>query len=97
MNHAAGVFGLRLTPASASFRPPGGWTSSRPARRLDKRYPGPLDALGQPRLELIVVPDLGTGALASLAGRPGTRVTPDGRHFYDLDYELAHQQEDPQA
>lgn len=124
MNQACGVFDVTLTPEPGEFPA---------ARRLDKRYHGPLDAVGQglmlsfvspvpgsagyvaiervagtldgregsfvlqhhgvmdrgqPRLEVVVVPDSGTGALAGLAGRLDIRIEPDGRHVYTLDYTL---------
>lgn len=42
---------------------------------------------GAQQLEIIVVPDSGTGDLAGLSGRMGIRIS-EGRHYYDLDYSL---------
>jgi hypothetical protein len=42
---------------------------------------------GEPRLEVTVVPDSGTGQLAGLAGRL-TIVIAGGKHSYDLEYTL---------
>lgn len=42
---------------------------------------------GQPSLDIGVVPDSGTGALAGLTGRMRIRVE-GHRHFYDFDYDL---------
>ena len=46
---------------------------------------------GTPRLEIIVVPDSGTGALAGLAGSMAIEIAPGGKHAYTFDYTL----EDP--
>jgi uncharacterized protein DUF3224 len=43
---------------------------------------------GASQLAIAVVPDSGTGELASLAGTMTLKVT-DGKHFYDFDYTLA--------
>ena len=43
---------------------------------------------GTPSLSLTVVPDSGTGALASLSGRMAIDIV-DGRHFYTFDYAIA--------
>jgi Protein of unknown function (DUF3224) len=44
---------------------------------------------GAPRLEIIVVPDSGTGELAGLAGKMAIAITPDGKHSYDFEYTIA--------
>jgi hypothetical protein len=42
---------------------------------------------GEPTLDVLVVPDSGTGELRGLSGRLGIRI--EGKaHFYDFDYEL---------
>ena len=43
---------------------------------------------GAPRLEIIVVPDSGTGALTGLAGSMAIEIAPGGKHSYTLDYTL---------
>ncbi|HJT98527.1 MAG TPA: DUF3224 domain-containing protein [Rhodanobacteraceae bacterium] len=43
---------------------------------------------GAPRLEIIVVPDSGTGELAGLAGSMKIIIESGGKHFYELDYTL---------
>ena len=43
---------------------------------------------GEGKLDIIVVPDSGTGELAGLSGRLGIEIT-GGKHFYTFDYELA--------
>jgi len=43
---------------------------------------------GKPFLNIIVVPDSGTGELAGLAGTMKIRIE-GGKHFYDFDYTLA--------
>ena len=42
---------------------------------------------GAPSLEIMVVPDSGTGELAGLSGTMGIRIE-DGKHFYDFSYAL---------
>jgi len=42
---------------------------------------------GAPKLDLTVVPDSGTGALAGLSGRMTIEIV-DGKHFYTFDYVL---------
>lgn len=42
---------------------------------------------GVPTLELTVVPDSGTDALAGLSGRIAIDII-DGKHFYTFDYEI---------
>lgn len=42
---------------------------------------------GQPSLDLTVVPDSGTEALAGLYGRIAIDIV-DGKHYYTFDYEL---------
>ncbi len=44
---------------------------------------------GQPRLEIIVVPDSATGALAGLTGTMNIVIAEGGKHFYELEYALA--------
>ncbi len=43
---------------------------------------------GQPMLSITVVPDSGTGELRGLKGSMQIRIEPDGKHFYDFDYEI---------
>ncbi len=43
---------------------------------------------GEPSMSITVVPDSGTGELASLSGKLGIRIE-GGKHFYDFDYALA--------
>ena len=43
---------------------------------------------GQPQLSVTVVPDSGTGELRGLKGSMQIRIEPDGKHFYDFDYEI---------
>jgi len=43
---------------------------------------------GQPKLEISVVPDSGTGELAGISGTLTVEIT-GGKHFYDLEYALA--------
>lgn len=43
---------------------------------------------GQPQLSVTVVPDSGTGELRGLKGSMTIRIEPDGKHFYDFDYEI---------
>ena len=43
---------------------------------------------GKPFLNIIVVPDSGTGELTGLAGTMKIRIE-SGKHFYDFDYTLA--------
>lgn len=42
---------------------------------------------GKPTLEIAVVPDSGTGALAGLTGRMGIRIE-GHQHFYDFEFTL---------
>jgi hypothetical protein len=44
---------------------------------------------GAPELRIVVVPDSGTGALAGLTGSMKIVIAEGGRHFYELEYELA--------
>ena len=44
---------------------------------------------GAPQLEIIVVPDSGTGELAGLAGKMAIAIAPDGKHSYDFEYTIA--------
>jgi hypothetical protein len=43
---------------------------------------------GAPELQIVVVPDSGTGALEGLTGRMAIRFGDDGAHFYDFAYSL---------
>ena len=43
---------------------------------------------GVPQLTIMVVPDSGTGELTGLTGKLNIRIEPDGKHFYDFEYEL---------
>jgi hypothetical protein len=43
---------------------------------------------GAPQLAIIVVPDSGTGDLRGLSGKMNITIAPDGKHSYDLEYEL---------
>lgn len=43
---------------------------------------------GVPELNIIVVPDSGTGQLAGLSGSMKIRIEAGGKHFYDFDYTL---------
>ncbi len=43
---------------------------------------------GTPRLEIIVVPDSGTGALAGLGGTMKIVIAEGGKHFYEFEYDL---------
>lgn len=43
---------------------------------------------GTPMLQIIVVPDSGTGQLAGLTGKMNIIIAPDGKHSYDFDYAL---------
>lgn len=43
---------------------------------------------GKPRLQIIVVPDSGTGELVGISGKMSVEVAPDGAHSYEFDYEL---------
>ena len=42
---------------------------------------------GEQELEVIVVPDSGTGELEGISGEMKVRIE-DGRHFYDFEYDL---------
>jgi Protein of unknown function (DUF3224) len=44
---------------------------------------------GKPFLNIIVVPDSGTGELTGIKGTMTIRIEAGGKHFYDLDYTLA--------
>jgi uncharacterized protein DUF3224 len=44
---------------------------------------------GQPQLSVTVVPDSGTGELRGLSGHMNIRIEPDGKHFYEFDYQIA--------
>jgi len=43
---------------------------------------------GTPRLEIIVVPDSGTGELTGLGGKMGIVIAEGGKHFYDFEYDF---------
>jgi hypothetical protein len=44
---------------------------------------------GAQQLVITIVPDSGTGELAGITGSKMIRIV-EGKHFYDMDYELAH-------
>jgi hypothetical protein len=44
---------------------------------------------GAPQLNIIVVPDSGTGELKGLSGTLNITITPDGKHSYDMEYSLS--------
>ena len=48
-------------------------------------------ARGKQSLVITVVPDSGTGDLAGLSGTMAIRIEAGGKHFYDLEYEIAGQ------
>ena len=43
---------------------------------------------GAPSLNIIVVPDSGTGQLTGLAGKMNIIIAPGGKHSYDFEYTL---------
>jgi hypothetical protein len=43
---------------------------------------------GHFQLNVIVVPDSGTGQLAGIAGKMNINIAADGKHYYDLEYTL---------
>ena len=43
---------------------------------------------GTPQLNIVVVPDSGTGELAGIAGKMNIDIV-DGKHFYEFEYTLA--------
>ena len=43
---------------------------------------------GKPELNIIVVPDSGTGQLTGLSGKLNIIIAPDGKHSYEFDYTL---------
>jgi Protein of unknown function (DUF3224) len=43
---------------------------------------------GVPDLNVIVIPDSGTGQLVGLAGKLNIIIAPDGKHSYEFDYTL---------
>ena len=43
---------------------------------------------GAPYLNIVVVPDSGTGALVGLTGTMKIVIAEGGKHFYEFDYEL---------
>jgi hypothetical protein len=44
---------------------------------------------GVPQLNIIVVPDSGSGELAGLTGTMNIRIETGGKHFYEFDYALS--------
>jgi len=44
---------------------------------------------GAGELNIIVVPDSGTGELEGLSGKMNIAIAPGGAHSYELDYEIA--------
>jgi len=44
---------------------------------------------GKPELNIIVVPDSGTGQLTGLSGKMNIIIAPDGKHSYEFDYTIA--------
>lgn len=44
---------------------------------------------GKPELNIIVVPDSGTGQLTGLTGKMNVIIAPDGKHSYEFDYTIA--------
>ena len=53
--------------------------------RFDKRFHGGLDASSV--VQMLVVPDSGTGELAGLSGRMSIDIV-EGKHFYTFDCAL---------
>ena len=43
---------------------------------------------GVPEMNIIVVPDTGTGELTGISGSMKIRIEDGGKHFYDFDYTL---------
>lgn len=43
---------------------------------------------GTPQLEIVVVPDSGSGELAGLTGSMNIVIAEGGKHFYEFDYDL---------
>jgi hypothetical protein len=46
-------------------------------------------AHGEQNLAISVVPDSGTGELAGISGKMKIIIAPDGKHSYELEYEIA--------
>lgn len=44
---------------------------------------------GVPQLNIIVVPDSGSGELTGLTGTMNIRIEPGGKHFYEFDYQFS--------
>lgn len=44
---------------------------------------------GVPEMNIIVVPDTGTGELTGISGSMKIRIEEGGKHFYDFDYTLS--------
>jgi hypothetical protein len=49
-------------------------------------------ARGVPQLNIIVIPDSGTGALTGLTGSMNIKIEADGKHFYEFEYSLPESQ-----
>jgi len=45
-------------------------------------------ARGAGELNIIVIPDSGTGELSGLSGKMMINIAPDGAHMYEFEYEL---------
>jgi hypothetical protein len=43
---------------------------------------------GVPQLAIAVVPDSGTDELSGLTGKLNIRIEPDGKHFYEFEYDV---------
>jgi Protein of unknown function (DUF3224) len=43
---------------------------------------------GQQHLSIAVMPDSGTDGLKGITGTMNITITPEGKHFYDFDYQL---------
>ena len=52
------------------------------------QHSGSMDR-GQSQLNVTVVPDSGTDELRGLSGTMKIRNEPDGKHFYEFDYQIA--------
>jgi hypothetical protein len=50
---------------------------------------------GKPALNIVVVPDSGTGDLTGIKGSMTIRIEAGGKHFYDFDYTLEPPQPKP--
>lgn len=76
------------TPGSAAYVALDRVTGSLHGRSgsFSLQHSGTMDR-GAPTLDIMVVPDSGTGELSGISGRLRIRID-EGRHFYELDYEL---------